>query len=369
MEKLSQLRGQVRSKYLLFDQRYGRYIPASFFLLGFLFDIFTTDRIDQTWALLQQIVYLAIISTFLFFETVYLKKEFIESKWNRLLWRYRVEIVHFLFGSLLSLYTIFYFKSASLLSSTLFIGLMLIILVINELPAFQKLALQFKFVLLGLCILSFLNYFIPILLGFIGWVPFLISIFISLLIGLIFYLLLTRQTYKLEELKKLFLIPYGSIVAIFFFLYLIAVIPPVPLSLKYAGIYHEVKKENNQYLLYHEKPFWAFWRNGDQNYYARPGDKIILFIRIFSPTSFRDQIQVRWLKKEKGEWQLWDTVPINITGGRDEGFRGVVSKANYAPGEWQVRIDTTDKREIGRLGFEVIQDQEIEPREFKVDVH
>jgi len=92
-----------------------------------------------------------------------------------------------------------------------------------------------------------------------------------------------------------------------------------------------------------------------------------VFFRIFSPTRFSDQVLMRWYHKEAHGWALQDSIPINIVGGRDEGFRGYGFKTRFQPGEWKVQVETTDEREIGRIYFEVEPAAEA-PRSFQVDV-
>jgi hypothetical protein len=115
------------------------------------------------------------------------------------------------------------------------------------------------------------------------------------------------------------------------------------------------------------KPWWNFWETGDQTFYARSGDRIYYFANIFSPTSFKDQIRIRWSFKTSRGWQKSDAIPISIVGGRDEGFRGFTFKENYQPGSWRVQLETTDGREIGRLYLSVKNDEDTTPREFEVE--
>jgi len=63
-------------------------------------------------------------------------------------------------------------------------------------------------------------------------------------------------------------------------------------------------------------------------------------------------VQMRWYWEPGGRgWILQDTIPIDIVGGRAEGFRGYGFKSNYQPGRWKVEVATTDSREIGRVYF------------------
>ena len=60
-----------------------------------------------------------------------------------------------------------------------------------------------------------------------------------------------------------------------------------------------------------------------------------------------------------------DRIRIDITGGRQEGFRGYTYKQNYASGEWQMRVETQDGRELGRIYFEVREDRRQGTRSFE----
>jgi hypothetical protein len=112
-----------------------------------------------------------------------------------------------------------------------------------------------------------------------------------------------------------------------------------------------------------------FWQNGDQSFRARPEDKVICFARIFSPTRFKDQLQVRWMYRDRRGWNTADVIPIEIVGGREEGFRGYTTKSNHFPGDWRVQIETTDARELGRIYFRIEKDETTSEREIKIDVY
>ncbi|MCM2283069.1 MAG: DUF2914 domain-containing protein, partial [Bdellovibrionaceae bacterium] len=122
------LRDRTKSLY----SRYEKYFPAGFFIAGFLFDIVTLGRIDDLFTMLSQAVYLAIIAVYLRLEMLESAKPLKVPRWISWLWKYRDEIVHFLFGSLLSAYTLFYLKSSSLVSSGIFLLLMVVLMLANE---------------------------------------------------------------------------------------------------------------------------------------------------------------------------------------------------------------------------------------------
>ena len=247
---------------------------------------------------------------------------------------------------------------------------MVLLLVVNESHRFKKSGLTFKFGLLSLCLLCYFAYVTPIAAGSIGTLVFLLSMFVGTL-PLVF-LGWWIQIYRaplFDRAKRQILLPLGVVLLTFLSLYLVKLIPPVPLSIPFIGVYHSVEKSAEGYKLGHERPWWRFWQNGDQNFHAERGDKIYVFFRIFSPTRFSDQVLMRWYWKDNRlGWVMQDSIPIKIVGGRAEGFpQGFGSKSNYQPGEWKVQVETTDEREIGRVYFTLDLAPE-EPRSLEFQV-
>ncbi len=339
-------------------------LDATFFVGGFLFDIVTADQIDSWSTIGQQVFYLLAI-------TFTLTQMFVESSsppdsapiqvspWIEKWRKYRVPIIHFFFGSLLNMYAIFFFKSSSLLVSFAFMGVIVALTVANELSRFKSLGLPFKFGLLSLCYLSFFSFVVPIWVGAISVLIFLFSMVVGCLplAGLAWWI----QTYRpplFDRAKSQILTPMATVLLVFLSLYMLRLIPPVPLSIPFIGVYHKIEKVDGEYRLYNERPWWKFWHNGDQDFLAQKDDKIYVAFRIFSPARFSDQVLVRWYwRDQRLGWVEQDSIPIKIVGGREEGFRGYGVKSNYQPGQWRVQVETKDKREIGRIGFEL----EIEP--------
>ena len=296
------------------------------FIGGFFFDIVMVERADSWFAIGQQILYLVVILaalTQMFFEEGRPPSDpgsaFVLKRWY---YRYRTAIVHFFLGTLLNVYTIFFFKSSSLLVSFSFLVFLVFLLWANESARFKSLGLSFKFALLGLCMLCFSANVVPIFVGSIGLTVFLVSMLAGCLplLGLVWWIR-RRSSDSFARARRQMLVPLGGVLVGFLVFYFFRLIPPVPLSIPFIGIYHAVEKTQDTYRLSHERPAWRFWHHGDQEFLAQPGDKVYVFFRIFSPTRFSDQVQVRWyLKDDARGWMLQDTIPIKILGGRAEGF-------------------------------------------------
>ena len=360
-------------RFKLYYEKNERKLAIASFVGGFLFDILTTGRIDSLFLIGQQALYLVVVAAAL------LQMLFEEGKpppapenmsvVKRWYYEFRTVIVHFLLGSLISLHTIFFFKSSSLLVSFYVLVILAFLLVANEFNRFRKLGLAFKFALLSICVLSFFASVVPVFIGSMGVVVFMLSMLLGCVpLAVIYRRILIHAPDRVAQARKQIVVPFGLVLVGFLSLYLLRLIPPVPLSIPYIGVYHAVERTADVYRLSHERPFWRIWHNGDQNFLAQPGDKVYVFFRIFSPTRFADQVTMRWYwKNDPRGWALQDSIPINIVGGREQGFRGYGVKSNYQPGEWKVQVETTDGREIGRVYFSLAPAPE-SPRSFGMDI-
>lgn len=327
--------------------------PILFFVGGFLFDVITLDRIDSPLSIIQQVLYLSFTTLMLKYPTF--------GKYKYLQWyqKYHQEIFHFVLGSLLSVFTLIYFKSASLSSSIWFMLLMTFLLIINEFKYFQSLERHFKMVLLTLCWITFFSFMVPLVYGSIGFIPFLMAVVLGTLPPL--------SISTPEKERKRHRIAVLGTTAIILLFYILKVIPPIPVSMQFAGIYHDVRRQNNDFQLLHERKWWRFWHHGDQKFKAQPADRVFAYFEIFSPAAFDDQTELVWEKDiSKLGWTEQDRVRLHITGGRDSGFRTYATKSNYDDGSWRVRLLTLDQREIGRMYFEVKKVLST-PRNFEIE--
>ncbi|MGE0632865.1 MAG: DUF2914 domain-containing protein [Pseudobdellovibrionaceae bacterium] len=358
-----------KEKFFKFYEENETRVDIAFFLGGFIFDVFTLSDIDDPVALAQQVLYFLIIGSIVFYEFLFQHGKFIPTGRVEKLWPYRQIAVHFLLGSLLSVYSLFFLKSSSIFSSIVFVIFLAGLMIANEMKSVQKSKVDLKIGLLVICLFSFFSMIIPVLLGFVGWIPFLLSLFATM--GFLFGArsVLLKRTGDSQGVFRFLIAPGGTVCAVLLIFYIIGWIPPVPLSVKKMGIYHNIEKADGKYLLSHEKPWWKFWHEGDQDFNAVPGDRIYFFASIFSPARFSDSVILNWNFYDPTQgWSATDRVPMRISGGREEGFRGFSNKQNYAPGKWRVSVETTDGREIGRIYFTVTEvAPDSGPRQFEVE--
>ena len=343
MTALAETPSSIERLRLYYSRHEGR-VAATFFTAGFVFDMVTVGRIDSWVTIGQQALYLAVILAAL----VQMFVEQFSPPRERWYSTYRSPLVHFLLGALLNLYAIFYFKSSSLLVSFGFLGVLISLLLANELKRIKALGLPVKFGLAALCFLSFAVCVVPIAFGSIG-----VGVFVmSMLAGSVPLAVVGFTAKPKEAARRQILVPLGCVLVLFLTFYFFRLIPPVPLSIPFIGVYHNVEKTEAGYRLSHERSAWRFWHNGDQSFVARPGDRVYVYFRVSSPGRFADELQMRWHWKDPARgWTQHDRIPIRIVGGREQGFRGYGFKSNYRAGDWKVHVETADGREIGRVYF------------------
>lgn len=343
----------LKEKTNAFLEKYQTHLDIAFFVGGFLFDIIFISDPDDLFSIAQQIVYLLIVASLIHYEILYRLRKW-RPTFSEKFWPYRDFSMHFLLGSLLSVYSLFYIKSASFLSSFIFLGLLITVILLNELSVVQSSKVAVKVAFFAICVFSFFSVLFPIIFGFVGWVPFLFSVAATVLIFWLQYKILQRSNIALPVLHRTLTGPASAVLGVFLLFYFLGWIPPVPLSVTAQGIYHNVEKREGQFILTYENT-WKFWQDSDKVFKAQPGDKLYFYAQIYSPARISDQIILHWqMKNAKGDWMTTDKVPLSISGGRKEGYRTFATKANYQPGEWRVSVETSLGSEISRYYFDVV---------------
>ena len=321
----------------------------AFFTAGFIFDAFVVRRIDDVKVLVQQGVYLA-LSGVLLGSLVVLRER---------AHRWAAPALHFMLGTLLNAYALFYIKSGSGVTTVLFFAVISALLAVNELPSVRRLGPVVLYGLYSFCLTSYFAYLYPVLFGRIRSWMFVLAV----LTAAVPLALVTRVHHKRtgdrRQVVRHALIPAIGVQVLLLVLYAFRLIPPVPLSLMEIGIYHDVARQadGSYHVSYDTPPFYRFWSHDDTRFRARTGDRMFAFFRVFAPRGFRDDIRVAWLYEQpRGGWTSAGDVPIAVTGGRDGGFAGYSFKQNWRPGDWRVIVASIDGREIGRRNFTVRAD-------------
>jgi len=198
---------------------------------------------------------------------------------------------------------------------------------------------------------------LPLALGTLGPMVFLESSAGAVAVFGLFLLLLAWAGW--QRLKRtLHLILGGSalILVLIIGAYFTSLIPPIPLTLRESGIYHDVQHANGQYVLSAEtaKPWWEFWQPTVIHHV--PGSPLFAFSAVFAPGGFSANVVHEWERYDSTQkkWVPQSTIAFPLSGGRAGGFRGYSEIANVQAGNWRVNIETTSGQVIGRINFQIV---------------
>src|SRR5690606_378830 len=173
----------------------------------------------------------------------------------------------------------------------------------------------------------------------------------------------TRAEIRLGKIIGIILIIYVGINTFYFF----KLIPPVPLALEAGMVAHDVVVENNTYIVTYEADSQdIFWRDHNLKFNYTPDQKVFVFSSIFAPTALEQSIihRWKWYNKAQERWDTVDDIEYQITGGRNDGYRGYTYKSNVREGEWEVEVLTKEELILGVIEFEIVFNPSINPEQF-----
>lgn len=344
-----------------FYGRFERPISSFSLVFGFVFDALTLKRVDTLWENIWILGHILIVGIFI--TLIHLQENEVGGEKNpKKAHFWYVNILQFFFGGILSTYLVFYFRSADIFVTWPFIALLVLAFIANESLKRHYIRLSFQISLFFLSIYSFAIFLVPVILHKIGTWVFLLSGLLSLIFIAVFLKILFHFIQdKFSESKRLIISLILGIFALVNILYFTNLIPPIPLSLKDAEMYHSIKKNTEgNYDITYEDHGWRGYFNLYQNFSqvsGVSGEPVYAFSAIFSPKNLNLTIIHEWQHYDENEkeWKTASIVNLPVIGGRDGGFRTYSMRSNLAEGIWRVNVETEQGQIIGVLRFKIIQ--------------
>ncbi|MGQ0555346.1 MAG: DUF2914 domain-containing protein [Nitrospiraceae bacterium] len=348
------------------------FMPAVFFLSGVTYDTLTLSRIDRLLDNLILLLYLVLLGALIVLtgrlgveppsDHAKLASYSRFTGWVLESRPYYPMESQFLLGGLFSAYTIFYSRSATFTGTAVFFALLIMLLVANE---FLRDRLSNFRILVGLYAVvsfAFFTFFVPVITGFMNAAIFILGALLSLGVTLYLVQLVYRRSPD-QSGRQPFAVMTPAIVLIAMLVgfYFMNWIPPVPLSLKFGGLYHEVKRTGDQFELVFEKSWYQFWKRSDTTF---PADEpIYCFTAVFAPVDLNTTIYHHWYYRpnDSRPFTHADKIPLKISGGREGGYRAYSFKQGLDPGDWRVDVEAEDGRIIGRVSVMVEGQREANP--------
>lgn len=347
---------------------YMRYISPFALVAGFVADnLILLRRVDVWTSNLLLFSYLLIAALCI------IVLNLITSGRSQALWLLKVTplipvVAQFAFGGLFSGYLSLYSRSAAFSVSWIFVILVAGLLLGNERFVRQYMKFSFQISIFFTVLFSFFIFFLPVVFRQIGPYMFFASGLASLALIALFLLLLYQLTPEivLRERTRV----ARSIAVIFFvfnILYFTNAIPPLPLALKDAGVYHGVTRlSNGSYQLLAEPvPWYESYLRYNTLFHHVQGGSAYAYSAIFAPSGLSTIILHEWQRydTETEAWITTNTERFPILGGRDGGYRGYSFKTNISSGKWRVNVITQHGQIIGRISFMVVDAPAMAPLE------
>ncbi len=266
-------------------------------------------------------------------------------------------VIQFTFGALLSASLIFYWFSGAISVSWPLILIIAALMASNEVlrQYFLKPVVQVSVYFFAL--FSLLALLFPFIFNSINYWLFIAAGASSLIIILIYILALTHFLPNLKRGRTHLIILVVAIAAVMNALYFFNIIPPIPLSVREAGVYHDVQRSGNAYILKTETQTWLEKIQPGQTIHIKARERVYVFTSIFAPLDLQTKIYHRWQYYDEalGQWTDRGRYFFFITGGREAGYRGFSTKANIPAGQWRVYTETERGQALGRIKFTVEQ--------------
>jgi len=330
-----------------------RALSAVSMIGGFLFDNYFFRRIDLPNTQVVFIGYLTLAGLAIIILHALTAREKAGKpmpRWHAVL----PMATQFALGALWSAFLVFYSRGAVFATSWPFLLVLIAIFIGNELFKRYHSRLVFTAILYFFALFSYTIVTLPILTRSIGIITFLASGVIALAVFRVFLLLVKavgRESWRRARWPVMAgaLLVYGALSAFYF----TGILPPLPLALADAGVYHSVKKTGNVYKAIAETRPWR-WRFGATPVvHVGPNEALYVYSAVFAPIKLQTRIVHRWMRydPERKKWLTVSTVSFGIVGGRDGGYRGYSIHKNPTAGDWRVDIETASGHVIGRVRF------------------
>jgi hypothetical protein len=324
---------------------------------GYAFDNIAYGRVDHPVTQTLLLVYLLVAGgsiVLLHYLQAHLEWEGFAAK----LRGYLPALTQFAFGSLWSAFLVFYARSGVLASSWPFLVVLACIFLGNEIFRAYHSRLIFTSVLFFFALMSYAIFMVPVFTRTIGTLTFVLSGAAAAVVYLLFLRLLNRlSAARLGEVRWQMLGGAASVFIAVNGLYFLEVLPPLPLAMQQAGVFHSIKRMGPVYYATTEHQSWRTYLGVPPVLHVEGSEPVYVFSAVFAPIKLSTTVINRWQRYDdlKGQWVAVQSVPYAITGGRGNGYRGYTKKTNPKPGLWRVDVDTIDGRLIGRTEFMVVR--------------
>ena len=341
-----------------FYKKYERFLMPATLLGGFLVDYvtFTNIQIGITFALL--LVYWLVVGLLIIFIHLYDDQK-LPMLWGLTYVRlFSPLAVQFVFGALLGSSLIFYWFFGAFSVSWPLMVIIVLLMIFNDTfrQYFTKPLVQIS--VYFFCTISLFSLALPFLFNSLSAWLFVAATIASVVLFLVDIHFASFWVSYIRQQKRQLFISIIIITGVMNVLYFTNIIPPIPLALREAGLYHNIQLMGGKYIMQGEsEDFFETLQTAifGQTLHVASADRVYLYTAIFAPANLQTTIVHHWQYYDEVQkiWVNKGKLPFTINGGRQEGYKGYSYNSNLTPGKWRVSVENLRGQVLGRVRFTV----------------
>ncbi len=326
-------------------------------IAGFVFDAVTLTRVDQFWENFWVVGHLGIVTVCALLIHLIENEPGAEKNPAKIHF-WLVNVMQFFFGGIFSTFLVFYFRSGTIVSSWPFLAFLAAAFIANERFKRHYARLAFQLSLIFLSYYAFAIYLLPLFFHTINDWIFLLSGVTALAAIAVFVGILkmfARERFP-GKTKWITGVSIAGIVIVVNVLYFENLIPPLPISLKDAGIYQSfIVNSPGNYTAQAEDQGWLSYFEWSPTIHIQPGATIYAYTAIFSPASFNATVIHEWQYYDatKKAWVTRGRITLPTAGGGSQGWRTFSLMENVSAGAWRMNVKLPTGQLVGQLRFNV----------------
>ncbi len=343
-----------------FYEKYERYLIPGALIFGFVTDILTFRFINFTAAMILLAAHLVFIGSNIIIINFYEAKKIAGKFFSY--WRVLAPLfLQYSFGNLFSAFLIFYSYSGSFSASWPFIITIIFLMIGNEIFRKYNIRPSIQISIYFFALFSYLNLLLPNVLKNLSATLFVVSGVLSVIYIILFTTILSNYTIQVKVKKKIIITSVFLIFSLMNLFYFFNLIPPIPLSIRDIGIFHNIKRHNDGYIITTEGcgNYISCYFYHEKRHILSESQKIYLYSAVFAPSEMTLNAVHQWQKYNynKKKWETKATIPFEVFGGREIGYRWYTFYT-VSPGYWRVNVKTENGQTIGRKNFYIIKGKE-----------
>lgn len=344
-----------------------KHIASITFFVGFAFDMFLLPDVNDSLSRYIGLLYVICIAIFLIIrERVALDKNASQKKLKFI--NFLTYVVAYFSGSALSFVFVYAFRSAALVVSWPIFVILFACMLINELVSSRRVRIFVEIAVFIISLTFYTLFNLPFLLNKQNDFVFFGGLFISLSLSFLFikaFNYFSNRSSYIANYSLAILIP--SLIG---GLYILNLMPAVPLSIRNVGIYHYVERCGSDYCAKKEDVNKNFLSNfsRDVQSVSATDNSLYFFASVRAPAALTAPISHVWeyYNDNTKTWETRNKLTFNIYGGREDGYRAYSNVNNPSEGLWRVTVKVDNNRIVGRHTFKVQKSDSITLKEVKI---